>query len=384
MTQRHDFRGTADGCTGRAAAVRKVLALLLLWAAVLTVQAQVENTPDSVGGFDFGRRQAEAQAEAERAQKAAQEAAEKAAAARKEAKEAAGTRTTLVPEELQRIAQEQERQKQEAKERRERKMKRSFASTEDSLRWVADQERLRSWTRNWALGGQLAVNWLVADNVTDHPPFKHLGDALHLGVNVYGVRFFNKLTALRLGLGYHEMANRVDHETVDEAWHHNWAREGEDPYIIYNGNGYYTFGVFDLYADALFDVSGLKESQRFHPFHVYATAGLGLLAAGKKSLKGTMHEDMFERVVDEETGRTRLRLPSGDMAESFESRVKTDASAVLAIRFGLLFDYRISRQFSANMELNVNVTTGDGLEGIKYAEPFDIPIRIAAGVMYHF
>ena len=96
-----------------------------------------------------------------------------------------------------------------------------------------------------------------------------------------------------------------------------------------------------------------------------------------------MHEEMFERVVDEKTGRTRLKI-GGDYCESFESRVDTKSSAVLAIRLGLLMDYRIARNLSVNLELNMNVTTNDNLEGIKYAEPFDIPLRIAGGVMFRF
>lgn len=347
-----------------------------------TTQTTEPTTESVIGGFDFGKHKTASEAEAERAQKAAQEAAEKAAAARKEA----AKKSTLNLEEVKRIAQEQERQKELARQKRDAKLNLRPETKEDSLKWVENQRRLREWTYTWALGGQLAVNWFVADNVTDHPPFRWFSDAINLGFTAYGVRYFNRIVGVRLGMGYHTFANRVDRETVDEMWRHNWAKKGEtEPFVIYDGNGFYSMGVWDLYADALFDVGGIKTSPRYHSLHVYATAGLGMLFSGKKELRTGLREDMFERYYDEKQERTRLRLKDGHgVAEAFETRVDPDASAALAIRFGLLFDYRVSRHLSANLELNVNVTTNDGIDGITYAEPFDIPIKIAGGVMYHF
>ena len=375
-----------QGKNNKLSMMKKILIMLAVLMASVSAQAQVEE----IGGFDFSKRKAEQEAEAKRAQEAAREAAEKAAEARKAAEEAEKLR--LKTEEEQRIAQELGKKRKPAKEKtgkekpnkvKPQKVRTHEDFVKDSLKWVAKQQKLQAsqvklekWQTKWALGGQLAVNWLVADNVTDHPPFRYAGDAINVGINAYGAHFFNRVTGVRVGVGFHRMSNRVDVETVEEAWWHNWSKDPDNPRIIYEGNGYYNFNVFEVYGDGMFDVTGLKNVRYFRPFHLYAIAGLGLLAAGEKKLKGTMHEEMFERVVDEKTGRTRLKI-GGDYCESFESRVDT-------IRLGLLMDYRIARNLSVNLELNMNVTTNDNLEGIKYAEPFDIPLRIAGGVMFRF
>ena len=366
--------------------MKKLLTLTLLLMALLPAQAQVEE----VGGFDFTKKKAEAKAEADRAKKeaeaeaaaaAAREAAEKAEAERK----AAAAKSVMTPEEERRIAEQQKKQREKDEARRNRQLQ---GAMKDSVKWVKNQEKMRTWKRRWALGGQLVANWFVADNVTDHPPFRYFGDAINFGFEAYGVRFFTRVFGARVGVGYHTFANRVDRETVDEGWHNNWnaKKEGAAPYVIYDGNGYYSSGVLDVFGDALFDVSGIKNSPRFHPLHVYATLGVGFLMSGEKKLRGTMHEDMFKRIPDKDNGRIRLWIPDehGNVVESFESRIDTDSSSALAIRFGLLFDYRFSRQLSANFELNVNMTTNDGIDGITYAEPFDIPIKLGAGLLYHF
>ncbi|MBO4674175.1 MAG: hypothetical protein J5616_07485 [Bacteroidaceae bacterium] len=366
--------------------MKKLLTLAMLLMAMLSAQAQVEE----VGGFDFTKKKAEAQAEAERAKKeaeaeaaaaAAKEAAEKAEAARKEA----AAKSVLTPEEERRLAAQQKKQREKDEARRARMLQ---EAQKDSVKWVKSREKLRTWNQKWAIGGQLAANWFVADNVTDHPPFRYFGDAINFGVEGYGIRFFSRVFGVRAGVGYHTFANRVDCETVDEAWHNNWnaKKPGAEPWVIYDGNGYYSSGVLDVFCDALFDVSGVKSASRFHPLHVYVTLGVGFLMSGEKKLRGTMHEEMFKRIPDEKDGRIRLWIPDkpGNVCESFESRIDTDTSSAFAARFGLLFDYRFSRQLSANFELNVNMTSNDRIDGIVYQEPFDIPIKIGAGLLYHF
>ena len=360
--------------------MKRILSLLALMLALLPAQAQVEE----IGGFDFTKKKAEQEAEAKRAQEAAQEAAQK---AEEERKAAAAEQERLKAEEEQRQANTKGKKakvKTPKVKTKEELLKDSLRMVAKQQKLLASQEKLRTWNTKWGLGGQLAVNWLVADNVTDHPPFKHLGDALNVGMNVYATRFLTKVTGVRAGVGFHRMSNRVDRETVDEAWHNNWSSDPANPCIIYDGNGYYNFNVFEAYFDGMFDVTGLKRVERFRPFHVYATVGLGMLAAGEKKLKGTMHEELFEYFDDPDDGRQRIRTITGGICESFESRVSTKSSAALALRFGLLLDYRFARNLSANLELNANITTNDRLEGIKYAEPFDIPLRIAGGVMFRF
>lgn len=250
--------------------------------------------------------------------------------------------------------------------------------------------RLENWTRKWMVGGQVAVNLLVADNITDHPALRYSSDALNGGFDVWAARFFSRTTGVRLGVGYHRMANRVDNEWVS-AWQFSH---------IYRGNGYYRFGVAEGFADALFDVGGVSGSAKFYPLHVYAVVGVGGLMVGERKMEmkkmdpadlephgsvaawGMLKEyvrDEQGNIVRDEQGRPQKR---GEY-ERFEYLVGTEARCCVALRFGLLFDYRVSKPLSVSLELNVNVAD-DQLDGIKYAEPFDLPIKLAAGVTWNF
>lgn len=217
-----------------------------------------------------------------------------------------------------------------------------------------DKVKLEQWTRKLFVGGQLAANLSFADNITDHPTFRHFTDAVNLGGDVYVGTFVSRNVGFRAGLGYHSVQNRMDNE---------WVSAPQFKHF-YKGNGYYQFGVMKLYADALFDISGVSYTEKFYPFHVCAVLGVGMLSAGKKTMEKTGATDFGEYTP-------------------FEKIIDTRAGTYLAVRFGLLFDYRVSRHLSANLELGVNATN-DKFEGIKYAEPVDFMIQLSAGVSYYF
>ena len=254
----------------------------------------------------------------------------------------------------------------------------------------ANQRKLETWIRKWIVGARIAPNLIVADNITDHSTGKYFSDAMGMGFDVYAGRFFTKTTGVRVGIGYMTAHNRVDNEWVS-AWQFKH---------IYKGNGYYHYGVFEAYADALFDVGGTKNSSKFHPLHVYATVGVGVMAAGERKMdmkemnpddhdpKGSVAawRMLKEYVLDEQgnivIGKDGKPKKTGEY-ERFEYLVDTESNSNFELRMGLLFDYRFSKTVSANLELNVDLVN-DRFDGIKYAEPFDIPIRLAAGVMLSF
>ena len=41
----------------------------------------------------------------------------------------------------------------------------------------------------------------------------------------------------------------------------------------------------ELYADAMFDVTGVALTNKFYPLHVHVVMGVGMMMSGKKKLK---------------------------------------------------------------------------------------------------
>ena len=136
-----------------------------------------------------------------------------------------------------------------------------------------------------------------------------------------------------------------------------------------------------FYVDAVCDVSGSHKSNRFRPLHVNAIVGVGLMAVGEKKLLGTMKtpQEIGEEITyDEKTGRPFVAgLPM------FQGLVKTKSTISPALRLGLLFDYRVDKNVSVNVEPLITVGN-DNVDGIKYAEPFDFLVNIKGGLTYHF
>lgn len=329
-----------------------VLATLLLVTAT-AVNAQVMEV--------------EKRAKAERAAEEARKAAEAAAAARKEA---AGDLKPLIGEEAAKLAEQQAQAKKAAQEKRERKVAKLKA---DSVKWAANQVKLQQWKTKWFVGGQLDLNMMVADNITDHPPFKY-GETFGMGFDVYVGRHISRNFSLRAGLSYQNAKNRVDWETVEQGW--------QDPRKnLYDGNGFYRFSIVEGYADAIFDVGGSSASARFRPFHINVVAGVGFMAVGKKKLLGnfkTPEEGGYE-IKPNDKG-----VPTIDGGVPvFEGRVKTKSIVSPALRLGLLFDYRFAKNVSANIEPLIAIGN-DNVDGIDYAEPFDFLVNIKAGITYHF
>lgn len=356
--------------------MKKTLTIALLTAFLMPIHAQ-----DLEAVQKAAEEARKAEARAAEARKNAEEAAKRAEEARKKASKNAGARTstsTMPTEEFLKLVEEQKRMKEKSEQKREGRIGRTAT---DSLRWMKNQEKLHTWNRKWFAGGNLSANLCVADNITDHPPFRYFSDAIGLGLEVYAGKYFDRKLGARVGLGVHNVKNRVDYETVDQAWADLTItpEEGGDPIHLYTDNGFFRFTAMELYADAMFDVTGVALTNKFYPLHVHAIVGVGMMMSGTKALKnpGRLNsleqtEDHFYIVNGQQTG-----------AQSFEGRVKKGSHVGIAGRLGLMFDYRFSQKLSADFEL-MTTFTDDKFEGIKYDEPFDILVKLSGGIRYYF
>lgn len=367
--------------------MKRILTFTLLTLMVLAAQAQdldaVQKAAEEARKAE--QRAAEARKNAEEAAKRAEEARQRAA---KNGRNVNRTTNTMPTEEFLKLVEEQQKMKEKAQEKREGRIGRTAT---DSLRWINNQIKLRTWPRKWFVGGNLAANLCVGDNITDHPPFRHFGDAMGLGLEVYGGRYFDRKLGARVGLGIHNVKNRVDYETVDQAWHGpQMVRTDADGNKIplYTDNGFFRFMAMELYADAMFDVTGVALTNKFYPLHVHVILGVGMMMSGKKSLKNPGELDALPQTAfdPENPNKALFYIVDGKTtgAATFESRVRNNGSHVgIAGRAGLMFDYRFSKKLSADLEIMTTVTD-DKFEGIKFDEPFDILVKLSGGVRYYF
>ena len=365
--------------------MKKILSIALMTAFMMPLHAQ-----DLEAVQKAAEEARKAEQRAAEARKNAEEAAKRAEEARKNASKRSGTQTsanTMPTEEFLKLVEEQKRMKEKSLEKRAGRIGRTAT---DSLRWMKNQMKLRTWPRKWFVGRNLSVNFSVADNVTDHPPFRYFSDALGLGLEVYGGKYFDRKFGARVGLGIHNVKNRVDYETVDQAWANlvMTPEGGGDPIHLYTDNGFFRFMATELYADAMFDVTGVALTNKFYPLHVHAILGVGMMMTGEKKLK---HPGMLNSLEQtpfdpENPDKARFYIVDGKQtgAASFESRVRDHGTHVgIAGRLGLMFDYRFSKALSADLEL-MTTFTDDKFEGIKYDEPFDILVKLSGGIRYYF
>lgn len=217
----------------------------------------------------------------------------------------------------------------------------------------------------WFVGAQLAPNVAVADNITDHPFFDHLGHALGLGFEVYGGKFFTPNVGMRVAFGYSNGKNRGDHEVVDNPKpipalsYHRY----DD---LFEGHGFYHFSVVDLHADALFDFAGRRSRTLHRPLHLLGLVGVGAIITGEAKVKA------------------KPEATEADKAWVIKTLAKNKKSNTTpALRLGLIFDYHITEQFSVNLEGNLSVTT-DKFDGIDYDEPVDFLLKAKIGATYRF
>lgn len=359
----------------------------LMFCAVTAVDAQVmevEKRAKEERAAEEARK-AE-QRKAEQAAEEARKAAEAAAAARKEA---GVDLSPIIGEDAAKLMEQQEKAKQAAREKQARK---AGLLVTDSVKWAANQKKLREWKTKWFVGGQLDLNMMVADNITDHPPFKY-GETFGMGFDVFVGRHIARNLSLRAGVSFQNAKNRVDWEIVETGWQTKMvpvvgadgrhATDGEGNEVmqhLYDGKGFYRFSITEFYVDAVCDVSGSHKSNRFRPLHVNAIVGVGLMAVGEKKLLGTMKtpQEIGEEVTYNEKGQPYVAgMPT------FEGLVKTKTTISPALRLGLLFDYRVAKNVSVNVEPLITVGN-DNVDGIKYAEPFDFLVNIKGGLTYHF
>ncbi len=375
--------------------MKKTLIIALLTAFLMPVHAQ-----DLEAVQKAAEEARAAEARAAEARKNAEEAAKRAEEARKNATKRSGARTStnsMPTEEFLKLVEEQKRMKEKSQEKREGRIGRTAT---DSLRWVKNQTKLHTWNRKWFAGGNLSANLCVGDNITDHPPFRYFSDAIGLGLEVYAGKYFDRKFGARVGLGVHNVKNRVDYETVDQAWHGpqmvrkepaGTNEAGEQQYNdipLYTDNGFFRFTAMELYADAMFDVTGVALTNKFYPLHVHAIVGVGMLMSGNKSLKdpGALNSLEQTPIDPENPGSGQFYVVDGKRtgAATFESRVRHRGTHVgIAGRLGLMFDYRFSQKLSADFEL-MTTFTDDKFEGIKFDEPFDILVKLSGGVRYYF
>lgn len=357
--------------------MKKTLTITLLMAFLMPLHAQ-----DLEAVQKAAEEARKAEQRAAEARKNAEEAAKRAEQARQNATKRSATQTNanaMPTEEFLRLVEEQKRMKEKSLEKRQGRIGRLAT---DSISWMKNQIKLRTWPRKWFVGSNLPVNFSVADNVTDHPPFRYFSDALGLGFEVYGGKYFDRKFGVRVGLGVNNVKNRVDYETVDQAWHGPQmvttdAAGNKIP--LYTDNGFFRFTAMELYADAMFDVTGVALTNKFYPLHVHVILGVGMMMTGKKKLK---HPDMLN-TLDQTDDQFYIVDGKRTGAKSFEGRVNPDSHVGIAGRLGLMFDYRFSKKLSADFEL-MTTTTDDKFEGIKYDEPFDILIKLSGGIRYYF
>ena len=366
--------------------MKKILTIALMMAFLMPLHAQ-----DLEAVQKAAEEARKAEQRAAEARKNAEEAAKRVEEARKKAGKDAGAKTgvsTLPSEEFLRIVEEQKRMKEKAQEKRQGKIGRTAT---DTLRWMNNQVKLRTWPRKWFVGSNISANLCVGDNITDHPPFRYFSDAIGLGLEVYGGKYFDRKIGARVGIGIHNVKNRVDYETVDQAWHgpQMVTTDAEGNKIpLYTDNGFFRFAAMELYADAMFDVTGVALTNKFYPMHVHVIMGVGMMMSGNKSLKNPGMLNSLEQVPfnpeKPENGNCYVVDGKKTGAATFESRVGDHGTHVgIAGRLGLMFDYRFSKKLSADLELMTTVTD-DKFEGIKYDEPFDILIKLSGGVRYYF
>lgn len=350
--------------------MKKTLIITLLTAFLMPVHAQ-----DLEAVQKAAEEARKAEARAAEARKNAEAAAKRVEEARKNASKRSGVSTNsnaLPTEEFLRLVEEQKRMKEKSLDKRQGKIGRTAT---DSLRWMNNQMKLQTWTRKWFVGGNLSANLCVADNITDHPPFRYFSDAMGLGLEVYAGKYFDRKLGARVGLGVHNVKNRMDWEIVDDGWRKMVDAKGNH---LYTGNGFFRFTAMELYADAMFDVTGVALNNKFYPFHVHVIMGVGMLMSGEKKLKDA---DVLNRLPQDEK---HFYIVDGSPSQvSFEGLTKKGSHVGVAGRLGLMFDYRFSKKLSADLELMTTITD-DKFEGIKYDEPFDILVKLSGGVRYYF
>lgn len=350
--------------------MKKILTFTLMTAFLMPLHAQ-----DLEAVQKAAEEARKAEQRAAEARKNAEEAAKRAEQARQNATKKSGTQTSanaMPTEEFLKLVEEQKRMKEKSLEKRQGRIGRTAT---DSVRWMKNQIKFRTWPRKWFVGANLPVNFSAGDNVTDHPPFRYFSDALGLGLEVYGGKYFDRKFGARIGIGVHNVKNRMDREIVDDGWRQMVDSDGKH---LYTGNGFFRFTAMELYADAMFDVTGVALTNKFYPLHVHVVMGVGMMMSGKKSLKDA---DMLNQLPQDE--KHRYIVDGTPKLVSYEGLASQSSHVGIAGRLGLMFDYRFSKALSADLELTTTFTD-DKFEGIKYDEPFDILIKLSGGIRYYF
>lgn len=210
--------------------------------------------------------------------------------------------------------------------------------------------------KRWFAGVHAGTNFVVGDNITDHPPFKYFFDAIGVDGGMYIGKFFTPSIGGRLDFSYGKAHNRADAEFVEN---------NEMFKNSFTNNGYYAYNVFTVGADVLFDFTSMCSNHASDPFHVIGLAGLGMWSTA---------DFKFEK-----------RTPKTSMTSEEALKIlasQGDCTSVYG-RLGLILDYRVNNNISFNVEGNAGIM-GDKFDGIDYDSEFDFLFKLQLGVTYSF
>lgn len=210
-------------------------------------------------------------------------------------------------------------------------------------------------SRHWFAGAHVGANYVVGDNISDHPAFKYFSDAVGLDGGVYVGKYFTPSLGGRIDITYGQSHNRGDVEFV----------ENDRRFLSsFKNNGYYRFNVLQAGADVLYDFTSCSSKHADDPFHVVGVLGLGLWSTSDYKLSTVAGAEMTSD-------------------EGLDVIAREGGSTSVYGRLGCILGYRVSDNLSFNLEGNVNVM-GDKFDGIDYDEAVDFLFRLQLGATYYF
>lgn len=209
--------------------------------------------------------------------------------------------------------------------------------------------------RHWFAGAHIGTNYVVGDNISDHPAFKYFSDAIGMDGGVYVGKYLTPSVGCRLDISYGKAHNRGDVEFV----------ENDKAFVkSFKNNGYYHFNVLQAGADVLYDFTSRSSRHISDPLHVIGVLGLGVWSTSGYKLSQQAGAEMTSAEA------LKVIAPEGGSTSAYG-------------RLGCLLDYRASDNLSFNLEGNVSVM-GDKFDGIDFDEAVDFMFRLQLGATYYF
>ena len=209
--------------------------------------------------------------------------------------------------------------------------------------------------RRWFAGAHVGTNYVVGDNISDHPAFKYFSNAIGMDGGVYVGKYLTPSVGCRLDITYGKAHNRGDVEFV----------ENDKAFVnSFKNHGYYSFNVLQAGVDVLYDFTSRSRRHISDPFHVIGVLGLGVWSTSSYKLSALPGAEMTS------ADGLKVIAPEGGSTSAYG-------------RLGCILDYRASDNLSFNLEGNLNVM-GDKFDGIDFDEAVDFMIRLQLGATYYF